>query len=143
MALKINKDHLEMIKALGEESFPNECCGFLLGKMDAEGQKVIASTIPATNERESEEQYHRFLITPSAYLKAERYARENKLEILGFFHSHPNAQAKPSEYDREHAWPWYSYMIVSVKEGKAEDVTSWTMNDDRSRFSEEEILISK
>lgn len=143
MALKIDNDHLEMIKALGEESFPNECCGFLLGKVNQEGQKVIASTIPATNERESEEQYHRFLITPKAYLLAERYAREKKLEILGFFHSHPDAPAKPSEYDREHAWPWYSYIIVSVSGGKAEDVTSWIMNDDRSRFTEEKILISK
>jgi len=143
MALRIDNEHLEMIKALGEESFPNECCGFLLGKVDSEGEKVIGSAIPAANERESEEQYHRFLISPNAYLKAERYAREHSLEILGFFHSHPNAEARPSEYDREHAWPWYSYLIVSVKEGVAEDLTSWRMDDDRSRFSQEEILISK
>jgi proteasome lid subunit RPN8/RPN11 len=143
MALRIDNEHLEMIKALGEESFPNECCGFLLGKVDSKGEKVIESAIPVANERETEEQYHRFLISPNAYLKAERYAREHALEILGFFHSHPNAEAKPSEYDREHAWPWYSYLIVSVKEGGAEALTSWTMDDDRSRFSQEEILISK
>ena|SRR3990172_479121 len=139
MALILNKDHFDFIKREGERSFPNECCGFMLGKV-YENKEVI-KLLPAENEREDSEQYHRFLITPEAYMQSDKYARANNLDIIGFYHSHPNAEARPSEYDREHGWPWYSYAIVSVKAKKAGEMTAWVLQDDRLKFIEEKIIV--
>lgn len=142
MALKIKRNHFELIKAYGEEAYPNECCGFLLGKL-VDGEKEVAATFPAFNSREDSEKYHRFLITPQAYLECEKFARQKNLDIIGFYHSHPNAEAQPSAYDIEHGWPWYSYVIVSVKDSRAADVTSWTLDDDRAKFNPEEIFVKE
>jgi proteasome lid subunit RPN8/RPN11 len=80
------------------------------------------------------------LIPPESVLKAEKYAREKKLDVLGFYHSHPNAEARPSQFDLDHAWPFYSYIIVSVKGNKAQEMNSWKMAEDRSRFDPESII---
>ncbi|NIR50745.1 M67 family metallopeptidase [candidate division KSB1 bacterium] len=140
MALKIDKKHFELIKAYGEESYPNECCGFLFGKI-RNGDKDVVSTMPANNAQMQSEQYHRFLIRPDVFLDNEKFAKKRGLEIIGFYHSHPNAAARPSKYDLDHAWPMYSYVIVSVSENKANDVTSWTLADERSQFKEEDIIV--
>lgn len=139
MALKIDKSHLELIKAYGVESYPNECCGFLLGRQ-VDGDKEVLLTLPAANTREESEKYHRFLITPEQFLQGEKFAKERRLDIIGFYHSHPNAEAKPSAYDLEHGWPWYSYVIVSVINNEAKVVTSWVLEDDRKKFKEEVII---
>ncbi|MFQ5641224.1 MAG: M67 family metallopeptidase [bacterium] len=140
MALKIDKKHFELIKAYGEECFPNECCGFLLGK-HSEGDKEVVSSLPAYNAREKDQQRHRFLITPDVFLQNEKFAKQRGLDIVGFYHSHPNAEARPSEYDLQHSWPWYSYIIVSVLENRVDQVTSWTLKDDRVQFEEENIIV--
>ena len=76
-------------------------------------------------------------------MKAERSARKQGLKLLGFYHSHPNAPARPSAYDLEHAWPWYSYVIVSIRDGQDEQMTSWVLQDDRSQFDAEEVVVAK
>jgi proteasome lid subunit RPN8/RPN11 len=139
MALIISKQDINSINALGEQSFPDECCGFLLGKIGDNGKKVYAMR-SASNAREAGERYHRFLITPDAFMQTEKYARERGLDIIGFYHSHPDAPARPSGYDAQNAWPWYSYVIVSVRKAKAMELTSWVMADDRSQFNEEMII---
>lgn len=136
MALKIKQDQARLIENFGEEAYPNECCGCLLGT----GKEVV-SIMPAQNQREDSERHHRFTISPQDYLKCEKYARENGLEIIGFYHSHPNAAAHPSEYDCEHGWPWYSNVIVSVNEHKAAEMTSWVLQDNCGKFSEEKIVV--
>lgn len=141
MTLKISQMHLDLIKKHGEQFYPNECCGFLLGRMQEENKEVLL-VLHAENAREEQEKYHRFLITPDAYLSCEKVARSKNLDILGFYHSHPNAQAKPSVYDLEHGWPWYSYVIVSVRDKAAKEVTSWVLADDRSKFNSEKTLVS-
>ncbi|MFQ5708807.1 MAG: M67 family metallopeptidase [bacterium] len=140
MALKINLAKLELIKADGEEAYPSECCGFLLGRFDNNDKEVLL-TLGAMNAREESEQYHRYLIDPQAFLQGEKFARERNMEIVGFYHSHPDAEARPSNYDLEHGWPRYSYVIVSVKNRRAQEVTSWLLQDDRSKFLQEEIVI--
>jgi proteasome lid subunit RPN8/RPN11 len=142
MALKIGRQHFELLKAYGEESFPNECCGFLLGKQ-TNGEKEVAATFPAFNSSEDSERYHRFLITPQAYMECEKFARGKELDIIGFYHSHPNAEALPSQYDVEHGWPWYSYIIVSVINNKSVDLASWVLEDDRSKFNSEKIIVEE
>ena len=78
---------------------------------------------------------------PEDFLEGEKLARQRKVEIIGFYHSHPNAEAKPSPYDLEHGWPWYSYVIVAIRNKKAKEVTSWVMEDQRKKFHEETIII--
>jgi proteasome lid subunit RPN8/RPN11 len=142
MALRIDKRHLELIEAYGEGAYPNECCGFLLGK-EKNGEKEVLSTLPAFNAQDEEEQHHRFLITSADFLRVQRFATERGMEIVGFYHSHPDEQARPSRFDLEHGWPWYSYIIVSVSQRKAADLTSWVLEDDRSKFRREQIVLER
>ncbi|MDR2678257.1 MAG: M67 family metallopeptidase, partial [Zoogloeaceae bacterium] len=123
-----------VIHAEGERAYPNECCGVLLGVQDAAGVRRVEALIPIVNARESEEQYHRFRIEADDFMRAETEARAQGKDVLGFYHSHPDHPALPSEYDREYALPFYSYIIVSVAKGKAGLLTSWELTLDRSRF---------
>jgi proteasome lid subunit RPN8/RPN11 len=138
VSIRLTPDHLHQIRQHGEATFPNECGGLLLGVV-IDGEKRVSEIYAAENTREEGAQYHRFLIPPEAVRQAEQHARTRKLEILGFYHSHPNAPARPSEFDLDHAWPFYSYIIVSVRGGKAEDLTCWQMQDDRSAFDPEQM----
>jgi proteasome lid subunit RPN8/RPN11 len=126
------------IKSEGEKAYPNECCGILLGVADGDGSKTLSRIEPINNSREESEQFHRFLITPEELMKAELKARSLKLDVLGFYHSHPDHPAKPSDYDREHALPFYSYIITEVNKGVAGDFTSWQLSENRESFSLEE-----
>ena len=128
------------IAAHAERDYPYECCGLLLGSFGADGTKLVAETYPISNAREEEAKRNRFLIRPEELMRGEKYAARKELEVLGFYHSHPDHPAVPSQYDLEHAWPVYSYMVVSVRAAQAEDLRSWEMEFDRSRFNEEEIV---
>jgi proteasome lid subunit RPN8/RPN11 len=141
MSIKINDEHRRSIEAHGEQTYPHECCGVMLGRA-VNGSKSVEQLKPVGNAR-LDSPRNRYLIPPDELKEADRYAREHKLDIVGFYHSHPEAPARPSGYDLEHAWPWYSYVIVSVKEGRAADVNSWTMRDDRSEFDQEEIITER
>jgi proteasome lid subunit RPN8/RPN11 len=125
----------------GEGGFPNEICGILLGK-DVDGKRTIRTVLPISNSFQDDEQYHRYLIRPDDVLKAERLARYDGLDVLGVYHSHPNAPAQPSEYDREYAaWSTWSYIILSVRDGKGTELRAWKLRDDRSAFDEEAVTI--
>jgi len=127
------------IRKSGEATYPNECCGILLGEIKDDGTKIAKKTVDIDNSSENAEQYHRFLITPEDMFKAEKIARAEKLEIIGFYHSHPDHPSKPSGYDKDHALPFYSYIIVSVDKGKAQILTSWELTDNREDFVQEKI----
>lgn len=128
------------IVAHGERDYPYECCGLLLGTFAENGGKVCSETYPISNAREEEAKRNRFLIRPDELLRGEQSAASRGLEVVGFYHSHPDHPAVPSLYDLEHAWPIYSYVIVAVMSGQGEDLRSWELQTDRSRFDEEEIL---
>ncbi|MDR2702154.1 MAG: M67 family metallopeptidase [Spirochaetaceae bacterium] len=127
------------IMADGEAAYPNECCGIILGEINDDGVKNAKRTVAISNSREDSEQYHRFLITPEDMLRAEQTARAAKLEVIGFYHSHPDHPSAPSGYDKDHALPFYSYVIVSVDNGKAQVLTSWELTDDRIDFLQENM----
>jgi proteasome lid subunit RPN8/RPN11 len=131
--------HLDEIAAHGERDYPYECCGLLLGTFAAGGPKVVAETYPISNAREEAAKRNRFLIQPQELLRGEQYALGKGLDVVGFYHSHPDHPAIPSQYDLDHAWPLYSYIVVNVALEKAGDLRSWEMESDRSRFNEEEI----
>jgi proteasome lid subunit RPN8/RPN11 len=140
MSVEITAAQDEAIRHHGAAGYPNEICGVLLGR-EVGGHKTVADLLPIDNQFESEERYHRFLITPQDMLRAEKTARAQGLSVIGFYHSHPNAEAVASAYDRDHAWPWYSYIIVSVRDQQAREMRSWTLRDDRSAFDEETLTV--
>jgi proteasome lid subunit RPN8/RPN11 len=140
----------QAIRAQGERAYPNECCGVLLGKIEdaesgggssgaAEVSRSVEGIIPIENSREEAEQYHRFEIQPEDLMRAELAARKAGKDVLGFYHSHPDHPAEPSDFDREQALPFYSYIIVSVEKGRAVTIRSWELAPDRAKFLEEEI----
>jgi proteasome lid subunit RPN8/RPN11 len=120
----------EAIRRHGEGTYPHECCGALVGRGDAVTDIVA---LPNTTE---EGPRRRFLVRPSDYRLAEQRATELGGELLGFYHSHPDHPARPSQYDLDHAWPTFAYVIVSVASGKSELMTVWFLKDDRSIFEE-------
>jgi proteasome lid subunit RPN8/RPN11 len=145
--LKISAEIAQQIRQHGAQTYPHECCGALLGRDDADGDvgvqfpmREIVALFPLTNRRE-DSPHNRFSVTAEDVRDAEKAAREKKLDVVGWYHSHPDHPARPSQYDREHAWPWYSYVIVSVANGKPVEMTSWRLSDDRSEYACEEIAI--
>lgn len=136
--ITIADKQLTEIREHGVRDYPYECCGLLLGRFEAD-RKIVTETYPISNAREESAKRNRFLITPEELMKGERYARQHGLEVVGFYHSHPDSPAVPSQYDLEHAWPTYSYIIVSTSADRANDLFSWEQEPDRSRFNQEEI----
>jgi proteasome lid subunit RPN8/RPN11 len=135
----------EKIRAHGSQTYPNECCGALLGR-DGGGDgsesrpREIFDLFAMVNRRE-DSPGNRFLVTAEDVLEAEKAAAARGLDVIGWYHSHPDHAARPSEYDREHAWPWYSYVIVSVRGGVAGEMTSWRLRENREEFFEERMEI--
>lgn len=142
MALHWTAAQRAAIARHGEAGYPDEICGFLLGT-HANGEKEVCEVVAVTNEwEETAERRRRFLIAPQDFLREERRAREAGWEILGFYHSHPDHPARPSETDREAAWPGYSYVIQAVCAGRAAEVQSWRLQDDRAGYDEETIRMT-
>lgn len=143
--LRITPDLAERIRQHGAETYPNECCGALLGRdfsadAGACGSREIVDLSPLINRRDDSPR-NRFSVEPLDVIKADRAAQARGLEVVGRYHSHPDHPARPSEYDREHAWPWYTYIIVSVNERIPGDMTSWRLREDRTGYFQEIIEI--
>jgi proteasome lid subunit RPN8/RPN11 len=136
--LIIDRSQEGRIRKAAEEAYPEECCGFLIGKA-GNGVRTVTRIQESVNER-TDSLRNRFLIGPQEMLRTERELREGE-SVLGFFHSHPDAPARPSEYDRTHAWPWYSYLIVAVRQGRSEELTNWRLQEDGSEFTLEKLDI--
>ncbi len=131
------------IESEGAAAYPNECCGILIGRdvgTAGEKRRVVDRLEPGTNAFEADEQYHRFSIDPRQQMKAERAAEAEGKVVLGFYHSHPDHPARPSEYDREHGWPFYSYVIVAIAKGRPADMTSWVLDDQTNQFLTQPIV---
>ena len=135
--LKITAEVERLIRLEGEASYPNECCGVMVGKLEG-GQKLVNAIYPQRNERDDSPK-NRFLISPDLVRDAELRAMREGVDVLGYYHSHPDHPAKPSQFDQDHAWPWYSYVIVSIQQGKSTDLTSWQLTDDRSQMIPEPV----
>ena len=135
--LVLSEEVASRIRAHGVEAYPHECCGALLGT-DGENAREVRELFPLVNRRDDSPR-NRFSISPDDFRAAEKAARERGLELIGWYHSHPDHPALPSEYDREHAWPWYSYIIVSIAEREPKQMTSWRLADNRVRFQPEAI----
>jgi proteasome lid subunit RPN8/RPN11 len=140
MTLQFSEAILAQIHANGEEAYPEEGVGFLLGKDGI--TRTVQAIFALTNNREDAARQTRYLIGPADYLKAEIEAERLQLSLIGVFHSHPDHPNQPSEYDRDWAQPFFSYIITSVETGKAKESKSWRLLEDRTRFEEEKINIT-
>jgi proteasome lid subunit RPN8/RPN11 len=139
--LHLTEEILAEIHAHGEQAYPEEGAGLMLGKDDAQG-RVVKAIFPLTNAREETARHNRYLITPQDMLAGELEADRLGLDVVGVFHSHPDHPNLPSEFDREWALPWFSYLITSVQGREAVASRSWRLTDDRKRFFEEKIIIN-
>jgi len=151
--LKVSNNHLWSIRAHAESTYPEECCGLLLGKLTQDSKTLLevmatenawsteaSETFPAIDAIELDSTQHsHYTIAPEVMLSAQREARDRQLDIIGIYHSHPDHPAIPSEFDRVYAWYQYSYIIVSVQQGKAGVLKSWSLDDDH-QFQPEEII---
>lgn len=135
--LRVAPGLLSEIHLHGETAYPHEGAGFLLGR-DGDQRQVLA-VLPLSNAREEADRHNRYLIGPQEYLRAEQQAEEQGLVLLGVFHSHPDHPDRPSEYDREWAQPYFSYLITTISSGRAVGSRSWRLAEDRSKFEEEPI----
>ena len=143
-SLGIGAELAQKIREHGVETYPHECCGALLGREHGSSgnanhaSREVLGLFPLVNRRDDSPR-NRFSVTADDVRQAEKSARGQGLDVIGWYHSHPDHPARPSEYDREHAWPWYSYIIVSVQSAQPKDMTSWRLKDDRSAFAEEKL----
>jgi proteasome lid subunit RPN8/RPN11 len=128
---------LELIKAHAVDSYPNECSGLIVGLYD----KGVAKRIFPMKNVHSEGTHNRYLIDPKEYVQVEKQARSLGQDVIGIYHSHPDVPAKPSQYDTDHTWPFYTYVIASVMKKKVDHVLAWTLRDDKTGFDEAELRV--
>ena len=137
-AVSLSSPALDAIRRHGQETYPHECCGALIGY--AEDPPLILVALPLPNNTD-EGPRRRFLIRPNDYREAEAAAKSAELTLLGFYHSHPDHPAQPSQHDLDHAWPNMHYLIASVQQGRFEVIRAWYLRDDRSAFDELPLTI--
>lgn len=137
MKLTINSEANQIMQQHAIEIFPDECCGFLYGSENA-ATRTIELAVPVNNSKDGDKK-RRFEISAIDYMKAEQYALQNNIGLLGVYHSHPQHPAIASEHDLKQAMPYFSYIILSVIDKKIDDIKSWKLNDKNTQFLEEEI----
>jgi proteasome lid subunit RPN8/RPN11 len=149
LILQLSPEHRQIIYSHAENTYPEECCGLIIGHITTES-KTVVEVIPTENDWSpatapdflpDDTEYskkRRYSIAPKYLLQVQKEARDRKLNIIGIYHSHPDYPAKPSEFDRQFAWQEYSYIIISVQSGKARDIKSWAL-DDNHQFQQEAI----
>ena len=141
MTLKISSQLLDQVHTHGEASYPEEGAGLLLGATNGETKQVLG-LVCLDNSRERADRHNRYLLKPEDYLHGEMEASRQGLDVIGVFHSHPDHPDWPSEFDREWALPVLSYVITSVRKGRAVESKAWLLSEDREQFVEEPIELS-
>ena len=137
MTLVLDPRHEAAIRRHGEADYPAEACGLLGGVLEAD-RKVVVQVVPLVNQR-TDAARNRYLIEPESFRRAQVKLDRDGLDVIGVYHSHPDHPPAPSAFDREHAWPWLSYVIVGVGRGRAGEMKSWVLTDDRGSFDGEPI----
>ncbi len=137
--ITLDPEILEGIREHGREAYPEECCGALLGT--AENGSARVARIARMENARRDERRRRYTIEPLEYARVERQADAESLSVLGFYHSHPDHPAVPSEYDREHGFPFFHYVVLSVGRGVPGEAASYVLSEDRGAFEREEIRV--
>ena len=142
MKLEISEEIIARSHRDGESAYPEEGAGLLLGHENGDSRTVV-DILQLKNSREDSARHNRYMITGHDMFEGEKEAMRRKMDVVGVFHSHPDHPNRPSEFDREWALPWYSYIITSIKQGQADGSRSWRLTDDRESFIEEKIAIQQ
>src|SRR3954454_9901175 len=140
--LVLTADQVRQIEEEGSRAYPNECCGIMIGHDMFDGactRRIVERLEPMQNVWDESEQKRRFAIDPLALMRAEKSAAADGQVVIGFYHSHPDHPARPSETDRQYGWPFYSYVIVSIANRDAVDMTSWVLDEKTKTFSRQDI----
>ena len=137
--MRLSKAALDEMLAHARETHPAECCGALAGRVVSGDVKEVVRLEPAVNRRTDDP--HRYLIAPEDSRRLEKQLKSEGLEIVGYYHSHPDHPAVPSAFDADHAWPWYSYVIVRVDRGRGADLASWVLENDLPRMQPESLEV--
>lgn len=141
--IRLRARNVGEIRRHAEAAYPHECCGLLIGRIEAGGRaREVEETYPVENTFEEGERHHRMRIEPLDYARAERAFAGRGLGVVGNYHSHPEGRPVPSQFDLEHLapWPTMSYIVISVRGGESVELRSWELEADRSRFTEEEVV---
>ena len=136
--LVLTAPQAEQIRREAAAAYPDECCGIIYGS-ESGGERIVSRLEAVPNVFDEKERYHRFSISGTQLMQAERSAGERGELVLGFYHSHPDHPARPSEYDRQHAWPFYSYVIVEVVKAEPREMTSWQLEEATEQFVRQPI----
>jgi proteasome lid subunit RPN8/RPN11 len=134
----IRRSELQFIVDHAEKTYPEECCGFLLGLNASERRILRIVSVPNVNAHNRRRRYN---IDPKDIIHADEMAQKLSLEVIGIYHSHPDAPSIPSQFDLEYAWPWYTYLVVAVENGKENGVGAWVLGEDRSAFHSVELVV--
>lgn len=137
--IRIAKNLAGKIATHGQRTYPEECCGVLLGSNDGEVVQIL--DVAEFENTQEDNRRRRFFVTPKQYMRAERMASEKGMELLGFYHSHPDHPAIPSEFDRDHALPWFTYIVLAVERGESKVMTAWLLSEARDRFVEKPLSV--
>jgi len=139
LPLVLTRQQYRQIETEGSAAYPDECCGILFGH-DRGGRRVVSRLEAVANVYDATERYHRFSIDAKQLMAAEKSAAEKGEMVLGFYHSHPDHPARPSETDRAAGWPFYSYVIVSIMNRQPAAMTSWVLDEATEQFGEQPIV---
>lgn len=138
MPVTIPTSEMSIITNHAKTTYPEECCGFLLG---VDGQIRKIQRVCATQNMNQESREKRYNIHPKELIRADEEARKSNMNLIGIYHSHPDAPAQPSKFDLDHAWPWYTYLVLSVQRGEPKDVAAWLLSEDRSSFDQDDLSV--
>jgi proteasome lid subunit RPN8/RPN11 len=153
VTIRLNRVQIEAIGWHGATTYPEECCGIIIGYLGSSG-KIGVELVPTENAWRTDtasfqmdsqleaSKKRRYAISPQNLLQAQKQARFQGLDIIGIYHSHPDYPATPSQFDLNCAWSNYSYIIASICQGTLSDIQSWCL-DNKGEFQSEEILISE
>ena len=138
MTLKVERPVMEKILEHVRQTYPHECCGLMVGNGSLSKEVIDYRIIPNINHDRA---HDRYIMDPKVFNQIDGELREKKLEILGIYHSHPDHPSRPSEFDREHAWPIYSYVVIACEKGVKTQAQSWVINEESAHFEEEKLEI--
>jgi proteasome lid subunit RPN8/RPN11 len=139
--IDINQQAWDLMVAHAEKTFPNECCGAMLGTIDGDVKSVTKAV--AIENSYTGEQGARYELRPEDLLEADRQARANGMDLIGIFHSHPDCDAYFSKTDLENSCPWYSFVVLSIKSGKFDHANSFLPNADQTAADKEDLTWPK
>lgn len=137
----LDAQHIQEMETHGKEAYPEECCGAMLGHMTENGDKTVVKLVRIENSS-AQNRHRRFEVTAGDYMRLEKEAKQLSLQLLGFYHTHPDHPAEPSQTDLQYAWPFFSYIILSVRNGKASEMNSFELDPDASAFAAEVLQVS-